>query len=307
MINKNKIIKYAEFIKESLDPNKLKSNIKAFNRIKDDVYTIHGDLKELSNSLYEELINITLPYHKLIVFGGIEFDVIINKTNKYHSSIDWNKFLNNDFEIIIEVPNNYDINYLISIIIHEFRHIIDFTDENLNNGLSSFDMELNLRKYNIPKFNDFFILIYISLEHELVARNNQIYPYIKFNNLKKDESLQILKTSFIWKALNELEKFNVDIFISRFEITELINITNEFIKDVLYDNDTKIESYNELKNFYNLFDEYFNDVSKKWKELLLKEVDYTYERKTFNINQNCIDGYKNVLKEIWNKLKNDIN
>lgn len=307
MINKNKMIKYAEFIKESLDPNKLKSNIKAFNRIKDDVYTIHGDLKELSNSLYEELINITLPYHKLIVFGGIEFYVIINKTNKYHSSIDWNKFLNNDFEIIIEVPNNYDINYLISIIIHEFRHIIDFTDENLNNGLSSFDMELNLRKYNIPKFNDFFILIYISLEHELVARNNQIYPYIKFNNLTKDESLQILKTSFIWKALNELEKFNVDIFISRFEITELINITNEFIKDVLYDNDTKIESYNELKNFYNLFDEYFNYVSKKWKELLLKEVDYTYERKTFNINQNCIDGYKNVLKEIWNKLKNDIN
>jgi len=307
MLNKNKLIKYAEFIKESIDPNKLKANIKAFNRIKDDIYTIHGDLKELSISLYKELINITLPYNKLIVFGGLEFDLIINQTNKYYSSIDWNKFLNNDFEIIIEVPKNYDINYLVSIIIHEFRHIIDFTDENLNNGLSSFDMELNLRKYNIPKFNDFFILMYISLEHELVARNNQIYPYIKFNNLTKDESLQILKTSFIWKALIQLKNFNVDSFISRFDTNELINITNQFIKDVLYDNETKIESYIELKNFYELFNEYFVDVSEKWKELLLKEVDYTYERKIFNINQNSIDGYKTILNEIWSKLKNDNN
>ena len=69
------------------------------------------------------------------------------------------------------------------MIIHEIRHMIDFTDENLNTGLSSFDMDKNLRRYNIGVFNEFYKLVYISLEHELVARNNQIYPYIKFKNL----------------------------------------------------------------------------------------------------------------------------
>lgn len=307
-LDKNKLSKYAEFVKETLDPYKLTLGIKSFNRIKEDVYTIHGDLKELSTNLFSEFNNLSLPYTKLIVFGGLEFDLIIKQTNRYNSAVDWNKFLKGDYEIVVEVPVNYDINYLISIIIHEFRHIIDFTDGNLNNGVSSFDMELNLRKFSDDvNFNDFFILIYISLEHELVARNNQIYPYIKFKNLTKEQSLEILKTSFIWKSLQQLKNFNVDNFISKFESNELIHITNEFIKDVLYDNETVIESTEELKEFYTLFDKYFNETSEKWLKLLLREVDSIYERQRYYNyhNNDIIDGYKDVLKNIWIKIKKE--
>jgi len=303
-IDKDSVKKYAEFLKETLDPYKMKVGLKSFNRLKEDVYTIHGDLKELTKELYDSFKELKTPYHKLVNFGGLEFDLCINQTNRYYSFVDWNKFLNNDYELVIEVPENYDLNYLVSTIIHEFRHIIDFTDENLNNGLSSFDMEFNLRKYNVGDFNDFFILVYISLEHELVARNNQIYPYIKFKELTKEQSLDILKKSFIWTSLDKLKIFNVDNFINKFNVDDLIKITNSFIKDVLYDDNNIIDNYLELKEFYQLFKEYFNDISNKWKILLLREVDVIYERK-YNHNE-YIDGYKDILKLMWIEVKKNI-
>ena len=56
MIDSNKLLKYGEYLKETLDPWKLKQGIKSFNRQKEDVLTIHGDLKDLS---YEQKINLS--------------------------------------------------------------------------------------------------------------------------------------------------------------------------------------------------------------------------------------------------------
>jgi hypothetical protein len=302
-LNKDSIRKYAEFTNEALDPYKIKMGLKSFNRLESDKYTIYGDLKDLSVEISSILNSVNLPFSKLITFGGLEFDLIIKETNRYYSSVDWNKFMKDDYVVVIEVPKNYDKNYLTSIVIHEFRHIIDFTDENLNNGLSSFDMDLNLRKYNVGYFNEFYTLIYLSLEHELVARNNQIYPYIKFNNLTQDESLDILKNSFIWNALQRLKSFNVDEFIIKFDEQTLISITNSFIKDVLQDNlNTVIDSL-ELYQFYKLFDNYFREISDKWEKILLTEVDMVYERKVYSYNDGIIGGYKNIINDIWNKVR----
>jgi hypothetical protein len=299
-INKDRLFKYGEYLKESMDPWKLKQGIKSFNRLPENILTIPGDLKDLSNELTIELTNVNLPYKKLINFGGIEVDIEIKQSNKNYSSVDWFKFLRGDYEIIIEVENNYDINYAISTIIHEIRHMIDFTDENLNAGLSSFDIDKNLRKYNIDVFNKFYILVYISLEHELVARNNQIYPYIKFKNTTKDESLNILKQSFIWKALEMLSCFDYVSFVNNFDENILVNITNRFIKECLYDDDTIIENKDELINFYRVWHEYFNDISEKWKELLFREVDMIYERKCKIVN---LMNHQDVLNSIWSKIK----
>jgi len=296
--NREKLLKYGEYLKETLDPWKLKQSIKSFNKQKEDVFTIPGDLKNLSNELSTELCNINLPYSKLIVFGGIEIDVNIVKSNRYYSNVNWFKFLKGDYEIIIETEEDYDINYVVSTIIHEMRHMIDFTDENLNSGLSSFDFELNLRKYNIDNYNTFFILVYISLEHELIARNNQIYPYIKFKKIKQEESLQILKSSFIWKALDMLNTFDYNNFINAFDSDTLMKITNSFIKECLYDNDTRIETHDDIINFYKVWDVYFKETSSKWKDILLSEVNKVYERK---VNNNFID-YKEVLNKIWNNI-----
>jgi hypothetical protein len=302
-INKDKLFKYGEYLKESIDPWKLKQGIKSFNRLPEELLTIPGDLKDLSEKLTNEFSNIYLPYRKLINFGGIEVDVEIRQSNKYYSNVDWVKFLKGDYEIIIEVINNYDINYVISTIIHEIRHMIDFTDENLNSGLSSFDMDRNLRKYNIGIFNEFYILVYISLEHELVARNNQIYPYIKFRNISKEKSLEILKQSFIWKALQILKEFDHISFVSGFDENALINITNNFIKDCLYDNETIIENKTDLLNFYKTWSVYFNELSKKWNNLLLREVDIIYERRNIKIDYSI--SYIDILDEIWKKIKSN--
>jgi len=302
-INKSNLFKYKDFLKESLDPWKLKKGIKSFNKQKDELLTIPGDLKDLSNRLNTELKSITLPYSKLLEFGGIEVDLLIKKGSNYYSNINWEKFLKGDYELIIQIPDDYDIHYLVSTIIHEIRHMIDFTDENLNAGISSFDMELYLRKYNTDEYRSFYTLIYLSLEHELVARNNQIYPYIKFKNLTKDQSLNILKSSFIYKALIQLRSFNVLEFINKFETNKLINITNDFIKEVLSDNENTIENKNDLICFYNLFNEYFIEISNKWESLLLKELDIVYERKVYLNNENILLGYKEILGNIWNKIK----
>jgi hypothetical protein len=296
-INKDRLVKYGEYLKESMNPWKLKQGIKSFNRLPEESLTIPGDLKDLSKELTIELINMNLPYKKLINFGGIEVDIEIKQSNRYYSSVDWFKFLKGDYEIVIEVKNNYDLNYVISTIIHEIRHMIDFTDENLNSGLSSFDIDKNLRKYNIDIFNEFYILVYISLEHELVARNNQIYPYIKFKKITKGESLNILKQSFIWKALDMLENFDYDSFVTNFDENILIDITNRFIKECLFDNDTLIENRDELVNFYKVWSEYFNNISKKWKELLFREVDLIYERKV-KTHHDFI-RYQDLLNKIW--------
>ena len=299
MIDSNKLLKYGEYLKETLDPWKLKQGIKSFNRQKEDVLTIHGDLKDLSYELTNELSNVKLPYSKLLNFGGIEVDIKIGKSNKYYSNIDWVKFLKGDYEVIVEVIEDYDINYVVSTIIHEIRHMIDFTDENLNAGLSSFDMDMNLRKYNINTFSEFYILVYISLEHELVARNNQIYPYIKFKNLSKGDSIEILKNSFIWRALDKLNSFDYEKFVVKFDTNFLIKTTNDFIKDCLYDNETFIDNKDELILFYKVWDEYFRETSKKWHDLLLREVDVIYERK---VNKEFID-YKEVINKIWKNIK----
>jgi hypothetical protein len=295
------INKYKEFLKESLDPWKLKIGIKSFNKQKDELLTIPGDLKELSKTLNSELSKISLPYYKLIEFGGIELDLIIREGNNYYSNINWDKFLKGDYELIVNIPKDYDIDYLVSLIIHEIRHMIDFTDENLNSGISSFDMELSLRKYNIENFREFYTLIYLSLEHELVARNNQIYPYIKFKNLTKEESLSIVKKSFIWEALQKLRSFDPQNFIKGFEIDVLINITNSFIKDVLSDNENRVENLEELVEFYNLFNDYFVEISNKWEHILLNEVDRIWERKVYMHTETI--GWEAVLVEIWKEIR----
>jgi len=307
ILNKDRLLKYGEYLRENLDPWKLKNAIKSFNRLPEEQYTIQGDLKDLSRELTSEFSDLKLPYNKLISFGGIEIDIKIIQSNRYYSNIDWVKFIKSDFEIIVEVIEDYDINFLTSLIVHEIRHMIDFSDGNTNSGLSSFDMETKLRKYKQDKYMDFYTLVYLSLEHELVARNNQVYPYIKFKNLTKDESLSILKKSFLWKALDLLKSFNYTNFINKFNEDELIDITNNFIDDCLLDKENKVENKEDLLNFYRIWDEYFNDLSDKWRNLLLRENDIIYERKHFTIEFYYQYNYKYVIVDIWENIKLKLN
>lgn len=263
----------------------------------------HKDLDELSEYFTNEFQSIQLPFTKKYEIFGIPFDITISNGISYSSYIDWNKFMNDVYEIDIKVPINYDINYLTSTLIHELRHIIDFSDGAKSSGLSSFLMDIHLRKFNVGLFSEFYTLVYLSLEHELLARNNQIYPYIKFKNVSKKESLDILKKSFIWDALQNLNNFNSSSFIERFNTEDLIEKTNSFISNVLHDNTIITEDSNDLIEFYKIWEEYFKDISKNWISILVSEVDRIYERKMWIFNEGIQSTAKKLLIEKWETLK----
>lgn len=263
----------------------------------------HKDLDELSEYFTNEFQSIQLPFTKKYGIFGVLFDITISYDLSYSSHIDWNKFMNDIYEIDIKVPNDYDLNYLVSTLIHELRHIIDFSDGAKSSGLSSFLMDIHLRDFNVGLFSEFYILVYLSLEHELLARNNQIYPYIKFKNLSRDESLYILKKSFIWDSLQNLNNFNSLSFIEKFKTDNLIEKTNSFIKTVLLDSETIIENKNDLIVFYNIWEEYFKEISKNWTTILLSEIDRIYERKMWIFNEGIKSTAKKILIKRWELLK----
>jgi hypothetical protein len=299
-MKKTNIKKFKELF-ESIDLKYVKNILK--NSGVENPILHHKDLDELSEYFTNEFHYIQLPFTKKYEIFGILFNITISNGLSYSSHIDWDKFMNDIYEIDIKVPIDYDLNYSSSLLIHELRHIIDFSDGAKSSGLSSFLMDIHLRNFNIGLFSEFYALVYLSLEHELLARNNQIYPYIKFKNFSKEESLDILKKSFIWEALQNLNKFNSLSFIKKFKTYDLIEKTNSFIKNVLHDNKVIIEDDNDLIEFYNIWDEYFKEISKNWTSILLSEVDRIYERKMWIFNEGIRYIAKKILIERWALLK----
>jgi hypothetical protein len=299
-MKKTNIKKFKELF-ESIDSEYVK-NILKNSGVKNPIL-YHKDLDELSEYFTKEFESIQLPFTKKYEIFGVLFDIKISNGLSYSSHIDWDKFMNDVYEIDIKVPIDYDLNYLSSTLIHELRHIIDFSDGAKSSGLSSFLMDIHLRNFNIGLFSEFYFLVYLSLEHELLARNNQIYPYIKFKNLSKEESLNILKKSFIWDALQNLNNFDSLSFIKKFKTYDLIEKTNFFIKNVLHDNKVIIEDDNDLIEFYNIWDEHFKDISKNWTLILLSEVDRIYERKMWRFNEGIRSVARKILIERWVLLK----
>lgn len=299
-MKKTNIKKFKELF-ESINSDYIKNILKNSGVENPTLY--HKDLDELSEYFTNEFQFIQLPFTKKYEIFGVLFNITISNGLSYSSYIDWNKFMNDIYEIEIKVPIDYDLNYLSSTLIHELRHIIDFSDGAKSSGLSSFLMDMHLRNFNIGLFSEFYILVYLSLEHELLARNNQIYPYIKFKNLSREKSLNILKKSFIWEALQILNDFNPLLFIKKFKTSDLIEKTNSFIKNVLHDNKMIIEDDNDLIEFYNIWDEYFKEISKKWTLILLSEVNRIYERKMWIFNEGIKSIAKKILIEKWILLK----
>lgn len=299
-MKKSNIKKFKELF-ESIDSEYVKNILKSSGVENPILY--HKDLDELSEYFTNEFKFIQLPFTKKYEIFGIPFDITISNGLSYSSYIDWNKFMNDVYEIDIKVPIDYDINYLTSTLIHELRHIIDFSDGAKSSGLSSFLMDIHLRKFNVGLFSEFYTLVYLSLEHELLARNNQIYPYIKFKNVSKKESLDILKKSFIWDVLQNLNSFNSSSFIEKFNTVELTEKTNSFIKNVLHDNIILVEDNNDLIEFYKIWEDHFKDISKDWTSILVSEVDRVYERKMWIFNEGIQSTVKKLLIEKWETLK----
>jgi hypothetical protein len=297
----NKLIKksYKWFL---IEKSYLKNRIETFNS-NIETKGIPDSLKEISINLSNQLIEV--PSIKKIDFLGYNFYFNIKYGVGYSSAINFMDLIkteDNKIKINLNVPNNYDKDYLNSTIIHELRHCLVFLDENQSADTSSFIIDMNRHNFNDGLYFEFMKLIYISLEHELVARNNQIYPYIKFKNLTKDDSIKILKSSFIWSCLKDLKNFDVKNFINKFNTDELLNITNRFIENCLQDLYYKINDIDGLYYFYNTWNDYFIMTSNNWELEMFKEVDRLYEKSLFERLDNNI--IQKLIKDIWKDIKN---
>ena len=283
--------------------NKLKKNKQLIESMNE--RTIPEILKNISIKLKSDLSNNISNFNKSYDIESFSFTIKINcNKNGYYSNIDLLKIINDmsiNIPIEIDIPINYDIDYVVATAIHEIRHIYDIYTVNSENDMASFINDYYIRELKIGNYTNFINLIYLSLEHELIARNNMIYPYVGLKNITKEETVKIVRTSFLWKSLDLLNSFDHMIFINSMNIDELIKITNIFINDVA--KDYKIcNNKSDIIRFYKKWEEYFKNISIEWKNEMNKEIDKIYEFKRYSQNENIIGGVERLFLEIYNKI-----
>ena len=113
----------------------------------------------------------------------------------------------------------------------------------------------------------------MALEHELIARNNMIYPLFRWSGMKdKPTILTKYKNCEVYKTLDYMSDFDSTYFINKFYTEELLNYTNKFIKDVAKENNF-CNTKQDLINYYKIWETFFKNTSIEYKEYGLKEID----------------------------------
>lgn len=241
------IAKYDKLF-ESLNDKSVPNIIK---QIIDDV----KQTADFNNSFIKEYDYSTNP------FFPIKFKLIykLNKNISNNTQISYGSDVNildvmtniEVLDIYVNVSDLY-VNYdkILAMIHHELRHVYDILTINDDDEMFSF-MQIpvicRFRNKN-EKYSYFIHLVYLSLQHELVARNSMIYH--KLLNVDKDKLFDKFKETYIYKSLLQLKDFNVDKFIDKFNFNELLQITKEFIQD--YKGYKDVNSLEDVREFYNL-------------------------------------------------------
>lgn len=259
MINK----KWSEFINENIN-----------YKLKKTTYMIKSKI--------ENKINIGKSNFKISsdVFGNINLNIFFQKNNKENydaiSNAIYVASLGDEIEISANVFDN-DINYdkLISSISHELKHVYDaVTDDDISSFLNTGSVYDLKNYFRNNSYIEFVNLIYLSLKHEMEARNHMIYDRLRWLKTYDEQQLKDeYKKTYIYKSLIMLKNFNYKYFIKQFNVNDLIKYTNIFISFFIKNN-TSIKNINELYNFYKNYEELFHNIADDY---LIKANDVIYE------------------------------
>jgi len=274
-------------------------------------------LKKISSIIRKDIIsNGNKSFNKSYSIDGIDCNIKVNYKfgdhQPYYSNV-------NIYEILTEpdkninipinvVDKDIDINYLMSIILHELRHIYDIytvaDDIEMNEFLKAYGFD-KFKKMKFPFFTD---LVYLSLEHELIARHNMLYELFRWINITdKNKLYEIFKKSYTYTALNELKKFDYIKFIKSNDISQLIIFTKQFILHMK--TNEIINNENDLYIYYKKWSEFFIEKSNEFAlyvDDLLDDVindvmnNKVYERMCGYISYNE-DICNNVVSKIFEK------
>lgn len=261
------------------------------------------DLINLNNILSKSNIN---GYKGTI--GNITYSIKINFNKpRYQSNIPTGEIIKTiiddsklDFILEVDVIDNFDKDYLISLIIHEIRHIYDIYTTTKQKHLNSFVRDLKYRlvrnKISDDRFSEFLNCIYYSLLHELVARNNQVYPLVKNKYLSKEESYAMIKNTFIYSSLEYLGNFDSDKFVNKFSNDE-IRIFTDIFNSIYCQSNKKIKDIND---YYYKWELFFKRIGDRWFDEMYSEINKLYETfiSTHEIVENeCIEILKWIIKK----------
>ena len=139
--------------------------------------SIPEELKYIASNVRPDLVkNGDNSFQKNYNFGSYKFNLIVNYKygNKlpYFSNLKFSDVFNNPFSILdipVEVQDiHIDINYLLSIITHEVRHIYDIFNIDSDYEVFDFYKNMQLSSYKGTEYQKFTSFIYLCLEHELI-------------------------------------------------------------------------------------------------------------------------------------------
>jgi len=244
---------------------------------------IPDEIKKVCIEIRKDLINKF--FNKIYLIGDVNIKVILNfsKTTKpYYSNINIFDILNGIviIPIKIETEINFDIDYLMGIITHEIRHVYDIFTVADDSEIDDFKKSLFLKSLT-EKNKEFIELVYLSLEHELIAYNNMLYESYRYLNVSdKKILLNLIKESHTFKSLQKLKSYNSEEFIKNNNSDKLRKFTDEF--STIFKDD-----FNDDLNLYY----------KKWEIFFRKKADeYTkhfYKIADDIVRDNLYEFYKN--------------
>lgn len=239
---------------------------------------------------------LDLEKYGLVKDVKIRLNVNFEKSDivDYYSNINIFELL--DFKKVkklIDVPINIrdlsiNIDKLISVISHEIRHVYDVYIINDDVDMKSFIKSLHLhrlRKDRIfnDEFENFLNLIYLSLEHELVARNTMIYENFINCNCDKEKLYNLFEKTYIYESLTMLKNFSSNNILNT-DKNKLLENTNTFIEFF----EEKTINIEDLDNYYKKWEEYFKTKFEKYLKEAYKVLD---------------DIDNNIIKEKFHPIK----
>lgn len=271
-------------------------------------------LKKISTQVRKDIINNgNNSFNKPYAIDEIDFVVKVNYQNAphqpYYSNVNIYEILTkpeNPVEIQINVTDEQiDTNYLMSIVLHELRHVYDVYTISDDVEINEFLKTNGFNTFKNTEFSYFIDLIYLSLEHELIARHNMLYELFRWINITdKDKLYEIFKQSYTYTALNELQSFNSEKFIANHDVNKLFVFTRKFITQI--NDNFSVNNINDLHNYYKKWESFFTEKSHEFSsyvnELLTDVVSDVTNNKVYERLTGYISYNEDIRNEVSTKL-----
>ena len=260
-------------------------------------------IKRASNIIRNDIVsNGDNSFEKEYNIDGLDFYIRVAYINgdkqPYYSNINIYDVISGVSPVVILVnvtDTTIDFNYLMSIISHELRHIYDIYTISGDVEIEDFKKSVVITKYKKDRLKmDFINLVYLSLEHELIARHNMLYELFRVVNITdKDKLYDLFKKSYTYKALNDLNNFN---YIEFLKSEGIVEFTIEFSRDINDTFDGNVDRY------YKKWNDFFKGKSSEF----LSYVDDVLDDVISDVNNNKtyerICGYSSYNEDINNNV-----